>query len=516
MYIDHRKMEFERAIFRVYERCMESLHDDGEDGMENISIKTCRIIEMIALLAGVFLLFCLFYLHVIFVGSAGCLPNQLSVLNQVYLVNSSSTTNSSSNALPVMNEMFELKNDQVLSIRIDRSSMPDSKPNSRLRSSKSISDDAMENSIIGSGNHNSQTLHSFLLGLNHSIMSNISHEPTTTREESLLKNQYDYLFAFDPYVLLLPDSVKKSHHFSIVNVTISGSQCFGGIFTQNVLSLAGMDSILMNNLMYTFRKPGYLLVSSTEDLYRWSEEDIDPYYLSRFKTTESAQRYSMFGVWVRRKINILFVSLFSFFLLSSVTALLVRMLISSGVVLLFPIFWLFQLVGMNAINIRIISLSYPWIGLPMEILRTRNQSSTPFILGHISRVVIYYCLYAAVQVAFSSWFYDKDSPSQQELWLCAVMMLWEYYSMIYVRSSGSIQLFPRASLALFLVYHFYYFSFPSGLHLLALTTMSFFLLYLMMLCVRVFEVKSFHRGHVSIDQPRYVRSKTCFWCSITL
>ena len=138
----------------------------------------------------------------------------------------------------------------------------------------------------------------------------------------------------------------------------------------------------------------------------------------------------------------------------------------------------------------------------MEILRTRNQSSTPFILGHISRVVVYYCLYAAAQVAFSSWFYDKDSPSQQELWLCAVMMLWEYYSMIYVRSSGCIQLFPRASLALFLVYHFYYFSFPSGLHLLALSAMSLLQLYLMILCVRIFEVKSFHQGRVSIDQPR--------------
>ena len=476
---------------------MESLHDDGEDGMENINIKTCRVIEMIALLAGLFLLFCLLYLHVIFVGSAGCLPNQLSVLNTVHYVNSTSNSSSSPKTLIAINEKFELKNDQILSIRIDRS---DSKSNYHLRSSKSMSDDAMENRILSEHPMNSPLLNSFVKGLNNSVLS--ANSTTTIHEESLLKSQFDYLFAFDPYVLLLPDSVKKSHHFSTVNVTISGEQCFGGIFTQSVLSLAGMDSILVNNLMYTFRKPGYLLVSSTEDLYRWSEEDIDPYYLSRFKTTHSAQRYSMFGLWVRMKINILFESLFSFFLLSSVTALLVRMLISSGVVLLFPIFWLFQLLGMHAINIRIISLSYPWIGIPMEILRTRNQSSTPFILGHISRVVVYYCLYAAAQVAFSSWFYDKDSPSQQELWLCAVMMLWEYYSMIYVRSSGCIQLFPRASLALFLVYHFYYFSFPSGLHLLALSAMSLLQLYLMILCVRIFEVKSFHQGRVSIDQPR--------------
>lgn len=68
---------------------------------------------------------------------------------------------------------------------------------------------------------------------------------------------------------------------------------------------------------------------------------------------------------------------------------------------------------------------------------------------------------------------------QQELWIFGVMMLWEYFSMIYVRSTGSIQLFPRASLALFLICHFYYFSFPSGFHVLALVTMFFFLLALM-------------------------------------
>ena len=56
---------------------------------------------------------------------------------------------------------------------------------------------------------------------------------------------------------------------------------------------------------------------------------------------------------------------------------------------------------------------------------------------------------------------------------------WEYYSMIYVRSNNSIRLFPRASLALFLLYHFYLFSSPSGFHLLALLVLFLFLTALM-------------------------------------
>ncbi|KAJ1441766.1 hypothetical protein B484DRAFT_97349 [Ochromonadaceae sp. CCMP2298] len=69
-----------------------------------------------------------------------------------------------------------------------------------------------------------------------------------------------------------------------------------------------------------------------------------------------------------------------------------------------------------------------------------------------------------MQLVFAVWFYNRDSPGQQELWIFAVMMLWEYYSMIYTRAKASIQLFPRASVSLFLIYHFYYFSFPAGFH----------------------------------------------------
>lgn len=161
-----------------------------------------------------------------------------------------------------------------------------------------------------------------------------------------------------------------------------------------------------------------------------------------------------------------------------------------------------QAFGVQVISARIISLSYPWIGLPMELFRARHQSAVPFICAHITRVIVYYSVYEATQLAFSEWFYGQGRPSQRELWLFAIMMLWEYYGMIYVRSSNSIRLFPRASLALFLLYHFYLFSCPSGFHLLALLVMFMFLTALMIHCVRKYEYDAYHRGIVNIDQPR--------------
>jgi hypothetical protein len=100
------------------------------------------------------------------------------------------------------------------------------------------------------------------------------------------------------------------------------------------------------------------------------------------------------------------------------------------------------------------------------------------------------------------WFYDKRFPGQNELFVFGIMMVLEYYSMIYVRSKASIQFFPRFSLAVFLLYHFYLYSFPSGFTMLALNVMFFVLLSVMLMCVRVFEIDAFHRGEVSISQPR--------------
>lgn len=243
--------------------------------------------------------------------------------------------------------------------------------------------------------------------------------------------------------------------------------------------------------MYSFNKPGDILSAwPDEAFYRWHSNDLQPY--------NSPQE------WFGFKFSILFNSLLSFFILSTVTALLVRVLISSGVVLLFPLFGCMQLLGYHAINLRVISLSYPWIGLPLELIRSRSQSSTPFIIAHISRVIIYYFLYQATQVLFTLWMYNHEQPGQAYIWIFVIMMLWEYYSMIYLRASGSIQLFPRASLALFLIYHFYYFSYPSGFHVLALVVLFFTLLFLMIHCIRVYEIKAFDLGLVSLDQPRYI------------
>lgn len=65
-------------------------------------------------------------------------------------------------------------------------------------------------------------------------------------------------------------------------------------------------------------------------------------------------------------------SLLAFFLITSVTSLIVRVLTSSGVVLMFPLFELFRTAGIPGADERILALSYPWIGVARRAIRSNH------------------------------------------------------------------------------------------------------------------------------------------------
>jgi hypothetical protein len=91
-------MEFERAIYRVYERSIDNLRDNEPEG----SGKYCKLIEYIFLAAAILSLMVLTVLHVSYVGSSGCLPELLSEYAK--------SQNMS---------QFKLANDEILGINVD-------------------------------------------------------------------------------------------------------------------------------------------------------------------------------------------------------------------------------------------------------------------------------------------------------------------------------------------------------------------------------------------------------------
>jgi hypothetical protein len=107
------------------------------------------------------------------------------------------------------------------------------------------------------------------------------------------------------------------------------------------------------------------------------------------------------------KCNVLVQSCLAFLLTSAVTAIVVRMLMTSGVVILFPFFFALRRLGVRLLDFRILTLSYPWLGIPMQRLRARRKPLTPFIMAHLVRVFVLYVMYEASQAFFAEFLYGK-------------------------------------------------------------------------------------------------------------
>lgn len=57
----------------------------------------------------------------------------------------------------------------------------------------------------------------------------------------------------------------------------------------------------------------------------------------------------------------------SYFFITSMTALIVRVLTSSGVAVMFPVIWCMRRVGLaDRGSERVLEFSYPWLGMPIR------------------------------------------------------------------------------------------------------------------------------------------------------
>jgi hypothetical protein len=183
----------------------------------------------------------------------------------------------------------------------------------------------------------------------------------------------------------------------------------------------------------------------------------------------------------------------------------------------------------------------------LQILRRQNLPAGPLIGAHFVRVIVLYSMYEACQIAWGLWLYDKPMPEGLELevyassaaaclFVCvcrvthrcmdryAIIMIWEYFSMIYLRSATAIYYLPKFALVYFCWFHFYFYgtsyvslaheedpraarlSLPSldryGFYGVALLAMTGFTVHSLVFAVNHFEVPASERLEVSPDKPR--------------
>lgn len=222
-------------------------------------------------------------------------------------------------------------------------------------------------------------------------------------------------------------------------------------------------------------------------------------------------------------------SLLSFFLITSVTALIVRVLTSSGVVLMFPLFELFRNAGVSGADEQILALSYPWIGAARRAIRNNNtHPQSHLVWAHMTKIVLYYIMYEACQAAWSVVLYAKCIPEALPVWIYGLgkyslsfilsletsyshnrfvhfnilsAMIIEYFSMVFVRSIASVHFFPRITLLYFMAYHFYFYSVSYGYFDIALIPLALFIAHAMLFTVFL-EAPNASRGIISAECPR--------------
>ena len=81
--------EFERSLYNIYERCLETIQIDTVENRLNVTITShlLKFIEIFLLFATLFFIIILIILHYNFVGSCGCLPILLNNYNSYHSYN---------------------------------------------------------------------------------------------------------------------------------------------------------------------------------------------------------------------------------------------------------------------------------------------------------------------------------------------------------------------------------------------------------------------------------------------
>lgn len=294
-------------------------------------------------------------------------------------------------------------------------------------------------------------------------------------------SQLNYQFSYDAAILALPQNVQINHGFQEIN-TIMKTSCFGSETTQHLLAETSFDTVVMNFLMFTVRKGG-IMQTPDDDYFTWTDADIKP--------------YSTPPQWSNWKFNILINSLLSFFLTSSICAMAIRAYLTSIVFALYPLYW------MTGLSDEVYNRDHPMLGAQISIMRSHNQPVSPFIIAHITRVALYIVLLVAAQYCMSIWFYrPSGSPGHPEFFIFVLVLFFEFVSLVFIRTRLSIQVFPRVFFLLFLLFHFYYYSYPSGFHAQALAVMWYYTLAVFFYCMADFEAKACYRRVINRNHTR--------------
>ncbi|CAM6032700.1 unnamed protein product [Sphagnum compactum] len=257
-----------------------------------------------------------------------------------------------------------------------------------------------------------------------------------------------YLYSVEKAYLLMTEGAKFHHGVHTVNISISAQNaCFGSWWQQLLIdNIVGYDTILMNSLLNASGR-GYLYNFQTKDLYNLN-------YLQEFGNLHVL--LLMVGEYVVFKCGVLITSLFVFFTTTMSVSFTLR-----------------------ETQARMLNFT-----VQLQHHARHHLPTYRLIFLHVVESLVFVPIMIGI-LFFLFEFFDDQLLAFMVLtlvWLC------ELFTMISVRTSLSMQYFPRFFFLYFMVFHIYFFSYTYGFSYLALLTTAAFMQHLILYFWNHFEI----------------------------
>lgn len=312
-----------------------------------------------------------------------------------------------------------------------------------------------------------------------------------------------YVFSGVQEGVTLGQGARVAHGFPVWNITVPVWCTTTGTGAAVVSSgLVSYDTVAVNSAMYSFpNRAGYLLSAYSGEAWSWPavvtmESDLKGVHAG---TTG-------FGGSLAVRVGALVLTAASFFLMSSLSALFLRVLMVSGPALLWP---LVACVGGACAgerrlgDTRELGAAYPWLGIHLRYAAAAGWRAAPLLTSHATYTFVSYLLYvSAATVWGEALLATKSHPNGLWQGLFFIFLTAEYYSLIFVRSPMSMLVFPRVFAAMYVGWAALWWAYPYPFASLA-AVLFFLATVLLMAGVTLgFEVPALRAGTLTVEKPR--------------
>lgn len=252
-----------------------------------------------------------------------------------------------------------------------------------------------------------------------------------------------YRFSKEEALLQLDDALLSWYNISIINVTLTESCLSSGKdgvpktklqkLAQKLSQIYDFNPVIINQFMYGIKNQRGLNYS--DGFVQNMITNLQLSY-SRFSLHFHHLVSTSFGYKIALKLLVLLQSFLCYICVTSVTALVVRTLTSSGILTLYPVLALFRCFGVD-VDDQILEYSHPWIGVARrQIERRGSHKMSQFVSAHIFRLMLIYGMYEACQSFWNTVLYNASSSTVDlPLMIFSIALVTEYISLIYVRSA---------------------------------------------------------------------------------